>query len=68
MELTSRDRKLLWGRARNLCAFPQCRQALTEDEVDARTGASFPTVVGEEAHIHSATPDGPRYDPTYPRA
>jgi hypothetical protein len=66
--LSSKDRKLLWGRARNICAFPQCRQSLTPDQVDAKTGESFQTVVGEEAHIYSASPDGPRYDPKYPFA
>jgi hypothetical protein len=34
--------------------------------VDAKTGEPFQTIVGEEAHIYSASPDGPRYDPNYP--
>jgi hypothetical protein len=65
--ILSKDRKVLWARARNRCAFPQCRQALTVDQVDAATGEDFPTVIGEEAHIRSAWAGGPRHDPTYPR-
>lgn len=66
MGLSDKDRKLLWGRARNVCAFPQCRQSLTADQVDAKTGEPFHTVVGEEAHLYSASAIGPRYDPNYP--
>lgn len=66
MPLSDRDRKVLWARARNVCAFPQCRQVLIEDQADTTTGEVFATPVGEEAHIHSASPDGPRYDTQYP--
>jgi hypothetical protein len=48
------DRKILWGRAGNRCAFPDCRQELI------RLGASASTVVGEEAHIVAREVDGPR--------
>jgi hypothetical protein len=34
--------------------------------VDAKTGETFQTIVGEEAHIYSPSPDGPRYDAKYP--
>lgn len=68
VRLSGRDRKLLWGRSRNLCAFPQCRQRLSEDEVDAKTGEVFQSVIGHEAHIYSASPDGPRYEPKFPAA
>lgn len=64
--LTSSDQKLLWTRAHNRCSFPSCRQPLTEDQVDAATGDVFFTVVGEEAHIRSASVNGPRYDHNYP--
>ncbi|MEU4607625.1 hypothetical protein AB0F43_31960 [Kribbella sp. NPDC023972] len=66
MELSDRDRKVLWTRARNVCSFPQCRQRLTQDQVDAATGEAFQTVIGEEAHIYSASSKGPRYDANYP--
>ena len=66
MALSPKDRKTLWGRSRHLCAFPQCRRQLTADQVDAKTGETFQTIVGEEAHIYSPSPDGPRYDPKYP--
>jgi hypothetical protein len=64
--LSPKDRKTLWGRSRHVCAFPQCRRHLTEDQVDATTGETFQTVVGEEAHIYSPSPDGPRYEATFP--
>lgn len=68
MTITAHTRKLLWGRAHNVCSFATCWQALTADEVDARTGEAFAVVVGEEAHIRSGRPDGPRYEPDYPSA
>jgi hypothetical protein len=46
------DRKILWGRAGNRCAFPDCRQELI------CLGASASTVVGEEAHIVAREVDG----------
>lgn len=67
MTLSSKDRKVLWGRAANVCSFPQCRQPLTVDQVDATTSETFPTVVGEEAHIRSRRVNGPRYDAKYPK-
>jgi hypothetical protein len=48
------DRKILWARAGNRCAFPDCRQELI------RLGVSTSTVVGEEAHIVAKEPEGPR--------
>lgn len=68
MTTSAQARKLLWGRAHNICSFVTCWQALTADEVDARTGEGFAVVVGEEAHIRSGSPGGPRYDPDYPNA
>jgi hypothetical protein len=59
--------RTLWTRAHNQCAFPGCFQTLTEDAVDARTGQAFVTVVGQQAHIRSSKPDGPRHDPAYPK-
>ncbi|WBB77707.1 HNH endonuclease signature motif containing protein [Micromonospora sp. WMMD882] len=65
MGISVRTRKLLWGRAHNRCAFPQCRQELTTDQIDAHTGETFTTVVGEEAHIRSSRSDGPRHEPDF---
>ncbi|MCU1615784.1 MAG: ATP-binding protein [Frankiales bacterium] len=59
--------RALWTRAHNQCAFPSCFQALTEDAVDATTGDVFVTVVGEQAHIRSSKPNGPRHDSAYPK-
>lgn len=68
MTISAQTRKVLWGRAHNMCSFATCWQALTADEVDARTGEGFAVVVGEEAHIRSGSPGGPRHDPDYPLA
>ena len=66
MTISAQARKLLWSRAHNICSFPTGWQALTADEVDARSGDAFAVVLGEEAHIRSARPGGPRHDPAYP--
>lgn len=63
--INSRTRKLLWGRARNECAFPGCTQSLTEDLANLEAGSLHATVVGEEAHIRAQSPGGARHDPTY---
>lgn len=68
MSISERTRKVLWTRAHDRCAFPGCRQVLTVDMVDTTTGDSFVKPVGEEAHIRSRRPDGPRHDPSYPTA
>ncbi|WP_091725290.1 hypothetical protein [Nocardioides scoriae] len=65
--LSPQDRKTLWACSRHLCAFPQCRRQLTAGEVDARRGGeTLQTIVGEEAHVYSPSPEGPRYDANYP--
>jgi hypothetical protein len=58
--------RTLWTRARDQCAYPGCPQTLTRDAVSAATGEAFVTVVGEQAHIRSSKPGGPRHDPSYP--
>jgi hypothetical protein len=63
--IAARTRKLLWGRARNECAFSSCTQSLTQDLDNAASGASEATVVGDEAHIRAQSPGGARYDPDY---
>jgi hypothetical protein len=60
--------KVLWTRAHDCCAFPTCFHLLAEDSVDAATGDGFVTIVGEQAHIRSPKPDGPRHDPEYDKS
>jgi hypothetical protein len=40
--LSNKDRKLLWGPARNIGAFPQCRQSFTQDQVDRQDPRILP--------------------------
>ena len=58
MAITQRARKLLWGRAANRCAI--CKRELV---VDA-TPVDQEALVGEECHIISARPGGPRHNPS----
>lgn len=58
---------MLWSRAHDQCAFTGCQQSLTTDAQDAATGQIRANPVGEQAHIRSPKPDGPRYDPKYPK-
>jgi hypothetical protein len=57
MPISVRDRKLLWSRAGGACAL--CKSHLT---ADAKRG-NRDVVLGEEAHIVSEEPNGPRYRP-----
>ncbi len=57
MPITTRDRKLLWARAGGTCAL--CKSQLT---ADAKSGDND-VVLGEEAHIVSEEPSGPRFRP-----
>jgi hypothetical protein len=57
MPITTRDRKLLWARAGGTCAI--CKSHLT---ADAKNG-DRDVVLGEEAHIVSEEPNGPRFRP-----
>ncbi|MFE4357864.1 MULTISPECIES: NACHT domain-containing protein [Streptomycetaceae] len=65
MAIKDPDRKILWGRSGNECAFPDCRQRLTDD-VGADPDSRNPVVLGEEAHIVAREDDGPRGDPGLP--
>jgi len=60
MPLTRRTQKVLWGSSANRCAV--CRREL----VIKATSADPESVVGEECHIISALPQGPRYHVNYP--
>src|SRR5260370_25238441 len=57
MPITVRDRKLLWARAGGTCAL--CKSHLI---ADAKSGDRN-VVLGEEAHIVSEEPNGPRFRP-----
>src|SRR5579871_6459605 len=56
MSISTKTHKMLWGRAANRCAFPECRRELvmnaseTDDE----------SLVGEECHIIAREHNGPR--------
>ncbi|MFD6564590.1 HNH endonuclease signature motif containing protein [Micromonospora profundi] len=55
--LTDPDRKRLWARSGNQCAFPGCRQELVESAVQT---APHGVVIGDEAHIVAEADGGPR--------
>jgi hypothetical protein len=57
MPLSDRDRKILWGRSGQRCAI--CNREL----VVGRTSHDREAVVGDEAHIVSPVPGGPRFRP-----
>lgn len=56
MAISQKTRKILWVRSGNTCAFPGCSQHL----VIVRAVGEAEVVVGEEAHIVSQSPSGPR--------
>jgi len=61
MGITSKTRKLIWGRSGNRCAICRnvlCAEATLEDDE---------SIIGDECHIISKKTNGPRYDPNYPK-
>lgn len=56
---TEKDIKLLWGNSARMCAFPDCRQLLTEDA----TRVDKAVTLGEMAHIEAHSNKGPRANP-----
>jgi len=60
LPIRSKTRKRLWGQSGNLCAI--CRRELVADATPHDEAA----LVGEECHIASGRPGGPRYDPSFP--
>lgn len=62
MSVSDKSRKVLWARSGNRCAF--CRQQLVVES----TPNDAESVVGEECHIVSGAPNGPRFDPTFSKA
>jgi hypothetical protein len=61
MSITDRTRKLLWGPSGNRCAI--CKRLLVMREI----GSDDVSIVGDECHIVSSEPGGPRYDPHFPK-
>src|SRR5438105_4805982 len=57
MPVTDKTRKILWGHSGNRCAI--CRIELVIDH----TSCDDESVVGEECHLVSGKPKGPRYRP-----
>lgn len=63
---TVETRKALWSSAGNRCAYSSCNQHLVADLRDPdRAAARKGGVIGEEAHIRSSKPLGPRHDPAW---
>lgn len=60
MDISDKTRKILWGRSGNRCSI--CKRELV---VDA-TQNDDESVVGDECHIVSDKPSGPRYDSSFP--
>jgi hypothetical protein len=60
MAISDKTRKILWARSGNRCAV--CRREL----VINATAADDESVVGDECHIASGRPQGPRFDDQYP--
>lgn len=60
MSITDKTRKILWGKSGNRCAI--CKIELVVDATEKDNEA----VVGDECHIISPSPNGPRYDPFFP--
>lgn len=58
MSISDRDRKILWARAGNLCSI--CRSELVQRSRDPTASV----LIGEECHIVSPRPGGPRSRPT----
>jgi len=62
MGILLKTRKMLWGRAANRCAFPDCRKELVMDA----TETDDESIIGEECHIIAREDDGPRGDSSFP--
>lgn len=63
MAVSGKTRKALWGRAGNRCTICRCQLS-----VDSDVGTEGPTIIGEECHIRSRRPAGPRYEADYPQS
>jgi hypothetical protein len=55
MSISLKTHKMLWGRAANRCAFPECRRELVMDASET----DDESLVGEECHIIAREQNGP---------
>lgn len=62
MAISDKVRKMLWGNAGGVCSI--CRKKLTNESKEKNVVNS---IIGEECHIISAKPSGPRFDKDYPK-
>lgn len=60
MSILLKTHKMLWGRAANRCAFPDCHRELVMDKSET----DDESLVGEECHIIAREQNGPRGDST----
>ncbi|MGG1555092.1 hypothetical protein [Paenibacillus ferrarius] len=58
MAISTKDRKILWGKSGNRCAFPNCNTLLIKS-VNEEDDKLF-SVIGEECHIIAEEENGPR--------
>lgn len=56
MSITLKTHKMLWGRAANRCAFPDCRRELVMDASET----DDESLIGEACHIVARESSGPR--------
>ena len=59
MAISDKTRKVLWGQSGSRCAICRIEFVVEKTPVDPHS------VVGEECHIVSASPNGPRHDPSF---
>jgi hypothetical protein len=57
------DIKILYGQAKAMCAFPDCRKDLVLEQY----GDEKRKQIGKIAHIVAHSPEGPRFDHSYPK-
>lgn len=60
MGISEKTQKLLWARCGNRCAI--CKAVLVREA----ESSSEKSLVGEQCHIVSGRPNGPRHDPAFP--
>lgn len=58
MAISTKDRKILWGKSGNICGFPNCNTLLIKSINEV--GDNLISVIGEECHIVAEEENGPR--------